>query len=268
MIVTRVDGRLRVVTQVAHQEQCGLLMRAWGSTAFACLQPWDPVVAAAAVHDEGWREWEQHPGVLPDGAPQGFVQMDVADHVAIHRASARAAAPQGDRAALLVGMHGAGLVMRRMGLDAPFLPLDTRPEPARALVLDHAQAARALRARIGEGAAVAGWAWAAYRVLQAIDLLSLYLTWRGLPNREHWTLARVPRAQGDEAGVDIAVSPGGDRECLLQPWPFALSQVAAPVDARFIEDRPYHDDDDLAAALAAAPGEVIDFAVLPASART
>ncbi len=268
MIVTRVEGRLRVVTQVAHQDQCGLLMRAWGNAGFTCPQPWDPVVAAAAVHDEGWREWERHPGVLPDGAPQGFVQMDVAEHVAIHRASARAAVPQGDHAALLVGMHGAGLVMRRMGLDAPAPPLDQRPEPSRALVMDHARTARRLRARLGEGAAVAGWAWAAYRVLQAIDLLSLYLTWRGLANREQWTLGRVPRAQGDEAGVDIAVSPAGHRECLLHPWPFALPQVAAPVEARFIDDRPYGDADDLAAALAAAPGEVLDFAVLPASART
>lgn len=262
------DGRLRVVTQVAHQDQCGLLMREWGNDAFARPQPWDPVVVAAGVHDEGWREWERRPAVLPDGAPKGFVQMDIAEHVVIHRASAQAAQEQGDHAALLVGMHGAGLVMRRMGLDAPAPPLHQRPQPARALVVDHAREARRLRARVGEGPAVAAWAWAAYRVLQAIDLLSLYLTWRGLPNRERWTLARVPRTQGDEAGVDITVSPAGTRECLLEPWPFAVPHVAAPVAARFIEDRPYRDADDLATALADAPREVIDFAVVRASART
>lgn len=107
MIVTRVDGRLRVVTQVAHQEQCGLLMRAWGSTAFACLQPWDPVVAAAAVHDEGWREWEQHPGVLLPLPPSLVVHGGGGHHrVPRLEAGERRAAPcPHEQAALLLVGH-------------------------------------------------------------------------------------------------------------------------------------------------------------------
>lgn len=264
MIVTRADGRLRLVAQVAHQEQCGLLAGAWGNDAFACPEPWDPVVEATAWHDEGWREWERHPQVLADGAPQGFSAMEVGEHVAIHRASAAAAAQRGDRVELLVGMHGAGLVMRRLGLDGEVAALADRPGPARALVRDRAASGRVLRARIGEGPDLAGWAWASYRILQAIDLLSLYLTWRGLAGGEHWTLRRVPRRPGDERGVDLAVRPDpGDHPlaCVIDPWPFARDEVAAPVEARFIDDRPYRDAGDLAAALAAAPPEVLAMSV-------
>ena len=265
MIVTQVGDRLRLVTQVAHQDQCGILGAAWGNHDFARPEPWDPVVQASVCHDEGWRAWERHPGVQPDGEPRGFTAMDIAEHVAIHRASSAAAGTRGDRVEMLVGMHVAGLVMRRLGLDGDAAVLDDRPGPARELVLERALAARALRARVGEGAEVAGWAWSAYRILQAIDLLSLYLTWRGLQAGEEWTLRRVPRCQGDEQGVDIVVAPdGAGRDalaCTLRPWPFADDEVEAPVEARFIADRPYRDADDLTGALAAAPVTVLPMRV-------
>jgi len=259
MIVARAAGGLRLVTQVAHQHQCGLLAAAWGNDHFARPEPWEPVVEATACHDEGWREWERHPQVLADGEPQGFAAIQIGDHVAIHRASAAAAAQRGERVELLVGLHGAGLVMRRLGLDGEVARLDDRPELARELVLDRARAGRALRCGLGEGADLACWTWSAYRILQAIDLLSLYLTWRGLAGGEEWTLRRVPRRPGDERGVDIVVRPGAPRSlsCVLDPWPFAADVVEAPVEARFIDDRPYRGADDLAAALSAAVAEVL-----------
>lgn len=268
MIVARAGGGLRLVEQVDHQEQCGLLMAAWGNDAFARATWWDEVVDAAARHDEGWRAWEEHPQVMPDGMPRGFDSMEPAAHVAIHRRSAAAAAPAGDRVALLVGMHGAGLVMRRLGIDGDMPVLDERPAPMRQLVIDHAADARMRRARLGEGAPMGEWAWTAYRVLQAIDLLSLYLTWRGLAGGEAWSLRRVPRVPGDEHGVDIAVTPVDEFTCALDPWPFAADRVEAPVRARVIADRAYADDADLAAALAAAEPATLPMAAVRPSART
>ena len=116
--------------------------------------------------------------------------------------------------------------------------------------------------RHGEGA-WAYWPW--LLGAQALDRLSLYLTWRGLQAGEEWTLRRVPRCQGDEQGVDIVVAPdGAGRDalaCTLRPWPFADDEVHAPVEARFIADRPYRDADDLAGALAAAPVTVLPMRV-------
>lgn len=268
MIVVRTAAGLRLVEQVDHQEQCGLLMAAWGNGAFARAGWWDAVVDAAARHDEGWRAWEEHPQVMSDGTPRGFDSMEPAAHVDIHRRSAAAAAPAGDRVALLVGMHGAGLVMRRLGIDGDMPVLGERPAPMRQLVIDHAADARMRRARLGEGAATGEWAWTAYRVLQAIDLLSLYLTWRGLARREPWSLRRVPRAPGDERGVDIAVTPVDRFTCALDPWPFAGNRVVAPVRARVIADRAYADHADLGAALAAAEPATLPMAAVRPSART
>jgi hypothetical protein len=264
MIVTAVPGGLQVVMQVAHQRQCGTLAAAWGNPAFVRPEPWDPVVTACALHDEGWRAWEAAPGVLPDGRPRGFTEMDIADHVAIHRASAAAAATRGDQVALLVGMHGAGLVMRRLGLDGAVPPLSDRPAPVRALVADWSAAARGRRRRVGEGADQAQWSWAAYRILQAIDLLSLYLTWKGLASRDVWTLPRVPRVPGDERGAPLAVTPVDEVTCALDPWPFARDRVDAPVASRIIDDRPYSDAPSLAAALGRARERTLSMAVVPA----
>ncbi len=264
MIVTPIDGAIRVVMQVDHQEQCGALAAAWGNAAFGRPEPWAPVVTAASWHDEGWRGWERAPGVLPDGRPRGFTDMELDEHVAIHRASAAAAGPRGDRVSLLVGMHGAGLVMRRMGLDGPVPPLTERPVPVRRLVSDWARSARTLRGGIGEGRALAEWSWSAYRILQAIDLLSLYLTWRGLASREEWTLPRVPRAPGDEAGTAITVTPVDGVTCALDPWPFQGDRVDAAVASRIIEDRPYPTTTALADALGAATRHIVPMVVIPA----
>ncbi len=64
--------------QVDHQEQCGLMADAWGNAAFARPEPFGPVRAAAARHDEGWRGWEAAPRAAA-GAPVNFTGMDRPD---------------------------------------------------------------------------------------------------------------------------------------------------------------------------------------------
>jgi len=255
VIIARVPDGLRVITQTAHQEQCRAIMSAWGNADFARLRPWGPVVAAAGVHDEGWRQWEQHPGVDGEGHPRGFTAMPVDEHCAIHARSAAEARAQGARVGLLVGMHVIGLTMRRLGLDGPMPVLGRRDASVRALVRAEARHARALRAGAGEGPRLASWAWAAHRLLQAVDVLSLYLTWTGLGSGDDWTLPRVPRCEGDEAGADLRVSPAGEAACSVAPWPFGPEVVPAAVECRMIDDRAYDDDADLSAAVQAAPVE-------------
>ncbi len=264
MIITRTAGHLRVVRQVAHQDQCGRLVAAWGNAAFARPDPWQPVVTAASCHDEGWRTPDEHPQVRADGRPRGFDAMEGEAHAAIHRASAHAAATRGDRVGLLVGMHGAGLMMRHLGLDGPVAAGAGCSSAAQGLLRSHAGVAHAQRTRIGEGAALAGWAWAAYRILQAVDLLSLYLTWTGLVAGESWMLRRVPRVTGDERGVGITVTPVDGLTCAVNPWPFATGRVEAPVEVRMIADRPYPRGEDFGSALQSARPEVLLMAVVAA----
>ncbi len=264
MITAPSEGRLRVITQTAHQEQCGLIAAAWGNAAFARPGPWEPVVRAARVHDEGWRAWEEAPDVDADGHPRGFTDMCEAVHCRIHDRSAALARDEGSRVGLVVGMHVAGLPMRRLGLDGPMPAPGERGPAVGELVRSQALHARRARAAIGEGAEVASWAWAAYRILQAVDLLSLYLTWRGLASADAWTLPRVPRCPGDEQGTDLRVRPAGPLACRVSPWPFGAPRVSAPVECRIIEDRAYEDAAALSAALSAAPMTRLDMEILSA----
>lgn len=262
MIVARVPEGIRVVMQTDHQSQCGVLAGQWGNAGFMRPEPWEPVVMAAEWHDEGWREWERHPGVLPDGSPRGFVSMDIADHMAIHRRSITAARDRDAVTGMLVGMHCAGLVQRRMGLDGEMPDITALPGPARGLVEDEAAVRSGLEREMGDPEAAAQWTWASYRVLQALDLLSLYLTWRGLAGGEEWTLRRVPRALDDADGAPIAVTPVDGTTCALDPWPLTGDAVEAPVLARIIPDRPYADAHDLHEALRAATPAPVPFRVV------
>ena len=264
MITTRVPEGIRVVMQTDHQSQCGLLAGAWGNAQFARPEPWGPVALAAEWHDEGWRQWESSPGVSADGEPRDFVHMPISQHMAIHRRSIHAARHRDEVTGMLVGLHCAGLVQRRMGLDGEMPDINTLPDPVQGLIRDEAAVQQRVESLMGDLDEAREWTWAAYRVLQAFDLLSLYLTWTGLAGDEPWTLRRVPRSVDDAEGVAVAISAVDDRTCALDPWPFAGDSVDAPVLARVIPDRAYADAADVRTALLEAPLTPIPFRVVRA----
>ncbi len=264
MITTRVPGGIRVVMQTDHQSQCGLIAARWGNRDFPRMEPWEPVLCAAEWHDEGWRQWERTPGIMDDGTPRGFAQMDLEDHVAIHRRSIAAARNREPVAAMLVGMHCVGLLQRRLGLHREVSDTPVLPASARALIDDERVVRAARTAKMGDQREAEEWTWAAYRVLQAIDLVSLYLTWRGLAHGEAWTLRQVPRAGTGSEGADIAVTPVDHVTCALDPWPFADTKVDAPVLGRIIPNRTYSTADDLGTAIRHATPAAVPFRIVPA----
>jgi hypothetical protein len=263
VIVSPRDGRLVLVRQVDHQEQCALMADAWGGGDFARPEPFAPIRAAAAVHDEGWREWEDAPRVR-DGAPVDFPDIDRPTHVDLYRRGIRHAESLGPRVGLLVSLHGRGLYEGRGGLDpGPPTPREEREPAVRAFLAEQDGVVERLRARLGAGAEP-GWEWAAYRLLQTWDALSLYLTWRALPAGRDGTLPRVPRSAGDHAGVDLRLRALGPDRCSCEPWPFAAARVELPVRARAVPARAYADAGDLAAAPAGAPWIRLVSVVTPA----
>ena len=264
MIVARVPEGIRVVMQTDHQSQCGLIAARWGNPQMARPEPWEPIQLAADWHDEGWRQWERAPDVQPDGQPRGFIAMDPEAHMAIHRRSIGAATDRDLVAGMLVGMHCAGLVQQRMGLDGDMPDVATLPDPVRQLVRDELAVRERVTQQMGDPDEVESWTWAAYRVLQALDRLSLYLTWNALARGDAWTLHRVPRHRSDDHGVAIAVTPVDAVTCALDPWPFADRSMDAPVLARIIPDRPYADGADLHTALLAADPAPVAFRLVPA----
>lgn len=263
MIVSREASGLCVVLQVDHQVQCRVAAESWGNADFACPEPWGPVVRAAAVHDEGWRRWEAFPEVGRDGRPVDFPDLDRARHVDLFRAGITAAFAENDRVGLLVSMHGEGLYRARLGLDGVPPEVDGLPEPARGFVREQRAAQESARLRIGGGEERDRWEWAAYRLLQTWDALSLYLTWRGLAGGREWRLPTVPRSADDAGGVVVTLSPVDARTAACRPFPFRGDEAVLPVAARVIPDRRYASDGDLRTALAAAAWERREYRIVP-----
>jgi hypothetical protein len=263
MIVSRRPEGLLLVRQVDHQEQCGAIAAAWGNADFARPEPYAPLVTAAAVHDEGWRTWEAAPQVGDGGAPVDFPQIDRPTHVALYRDGIEGAIARDPRAGLVVSMHGRGLYEGRLGLDpGPPTPRAERPPAVQAFLAEQDRVQDDLRRRIGGGSALDAWAWAGYRLLQTWDVLSLHLTWRAQAAGRETALPQVPRAVGDP-GVTLTLRPVDALTATCDPWPFADDEVALPVDARVIEDRPYASDADLQGALRAAPWETRAYRLSP-----
>jgi Protein of unknown function (DUF3891) len=252
MIVRRRAEGLVVVRQVDHQEQCRQMAERWGNDEFARPRPYPPLVEAAAWHDEGWRPWEEAPEVAEDGRPVDFPDLDRERHLALYRLGIARAAERDPRAGLIVSMHGQGLYEGRLGLDGPAPPRSERPAEVRAFLEEQDALQGDLAGRIGGGESLRAWAWAGYRLLQAWDLLSLWLLWRGLPDGREGVLAQAPRATGD-AGVDVRLIPAGEAAAVLEPFPFADEEAEIEVAARVIDDRRYEDDEDLRIALDDAP---------------
>jgi hypothetical protein len=249
VIVSRRDGALVLVRQVDHQEQCGLMADAWGNGEFRRPEPFPPVALAARVHDEGWRAWEEEPGVGPDGLPVNFSDIDRSVHVALYRDGIARAASRDAAAGLLVSLHGQGLYEGRRGLDAaPATPRSEREPEVRAFLAEQDRVQERLRAVLGGGPALEPWPWAGYRLLQTWDVMSLFLTWGTLWDRGAIALPQVPRGTGDP-GVELTLRAAGEAEATCAPWPFAAEAVDVPVAARSVPDRPYASARDLAAAL-------------------
>lgn len=251
VIVSRRADGLVMVRQVDHQAQCGLMAEAWGNGEFARPEPFRPLVDAACWHDEGWRSWEEAPRVDDEARPIDFPDLDRAVHMDLYRECVARALAIGPRAGLIVSMHGQGLYERRLGLDGPAPPREQRPPAVRSYLEEQEALQRRLLHDLGDDG-IAPWAWAGYRLLQAWDLLSLSLLWRPLPDGREGALPRVPRETADEEGVVLRLIPDGPDACLCDPYPFAMDEVALPVAARVIPDRPYPTDQDLRAALDAA----------------
>jgi hypothetical protein len=262
VIVSRRPEGLLMVRQVDHQHQCGLMAEAWGNRAFGRPEPFRPLVDAATWHDEGWRSWEAAPEVNGSGRPIDFPDLDRTVHTELYRDCIGYALAMGPRTGLLVSMHGQGLYERRLGLDGPPPARADRPEAVRRFLDDQEALQGRLRHDLGEEEGLRPWAWAGYRLLQAWDLLSLYMLWKPLPAGEEGELPRVPRGVDDEEGVTIRLYADGPASCVCDPFPFAMDEVALPVAARVIPDRAYRSDDDLRRELADA-----DWVTLECTAR-
>jgi hypothetical protein len=93
-VILREDGL--GVPQTAHSAVSGRLAEAWRIDDDL---PAQDLRVAAAIHDIGWAEWEQHPRAI------SFLDVETAEHVAIWTRGTDAAETFGSWVGLLVSLH-------------------------------------------------------------------------------------------------------------------------------------------------------------------
>lgn len=277
MIVRHDPAGLHLVLQTDHADLSGQLARHWGNDRFDPPRPAESAVAAAAGHDEGWREWEAAPRVDPRTArPYQFTEMDLRVHHRFYGRGVGRVAERDRYAGLLVSMHSVGLYRKRFGTNPQLIFREIPPE-ATAEIDAYVADQEAFQARLREELAPAvadpagdvvaarqafeAQVWTNYRLLQAWDLLSLFFCTRRLEAGITACVPHVPVRYGSgEQAKLLLEAVGGDAVTVL-PYPFATSPLPLRLRARLVEDRDYRDDADFQRAFAAAEPFVEEFEV-------
>jgi hypothetical protein len=235
------DGAVVAIGQASHAWLSGQLARAWGNERFAPPEPWEEVCLGAEQHDVGMAEWDRAPERHPDtGLPREFFAMDRRTHLALWAAAPGRLLTQSRYAALLVSLHGTGLLDR-------FPPrTDGDPEMAQ-VVADHLEGQRRLQRRLAaELAAPEEELVRNQALLAAWDDLSLALCRRQAPHAVHG----VPVA-GDERAT-LTLADRDDGRLTLDPWPFGAPELTVRAEGRRLVGT-FGDEAELHAVLERAP---------------
>lgn len=93
------------IPQASHSWLAWQLAEHWGNRRFSRPLPRAEVLAAVMLHDSGWSEFDEAPGVDGEGRPRTFDRMEVETHLEIWRRSIDRTALHSRYAALLVAGH-------------------------------------------------------------------------------------------------------------------------------------------------------------------
>lgn len=267
-----------LVDQVEHGRLAGDIAEHWGNEGFLA-PPWrDSFVLGATLHDEGWREADSD--VLfneREGRPLYFLEIEREDHVPLYAGGVERVFAQDPYAGLLVSMHWTGLYTSRWGIQERAVAFNENSEVQRLQLaaLDHEERRwiEVKRALLGDArrSEFEAGLWHGYEVIQACDLLSLYVAVcdlepagaqeralglvQALYGIDHAPGPRlvqaVPRRIAGER-VDLCLTGRGDGVVVVDPYPFDDDPLEFELAAREIPDRRYRTADEARRAVAAA----------------
>ncbi len=250
-MIRRRDNPTVIITQTAHGWLAGQLAAHWGNNRFRL--PIDPheMMLTAANHDQGWRQWEQHPKLNAQHRPADFLEMPVDEHLAIWRRSIACVESQTRYGALLVSRHARFLNERRVAANR-----DTHPdwEKLTAFCAEQRKWEAAQLTELRQTATVAPFCEparydAAFRLLQIFDWLSLLLC---MDTVTESVVTDVPAQLPDER-VTITLKPLVDGVLTVSPWTFAEPEFSVTVETRQLPAATFAADRDLQAAWHVSP---------------
>lgn len=217
-----------LISQLEHARLSGILAEHWGAPGFAPLVERGPVCWVATHHDDGWQPWEERPQVNAAGQPRAFVEMDLADSLAIWTRSIELAASTGLLEGYLVAGHFCALGRR----GAVFLKAYSDRQLAEAFLARYEVLMAELLAAWCEldAANTPDRAALALRQLQMFDALSLWFCCT--PDGDSETL-ETPGG----APLTLRRLPGEVVE--LDPWPLAVERLNIEIRGRRVPARRY-----------------------------
>lgn len=248
------DGAWLAVSQPMHALVSGQMLRAWGAEGFATPEPFEEVATACAQHDVAWMGWEAAPTLDPaTGRPHQFRAVGAKDHAPMWAEGVRrAVASWGAWVGLLVSRHGSRIYAsyqdRHRVSEADAAAAETYQREQGAL-------RRELMTLVGASEADVETAAALVAVTDALSLAACggieTLGWSG----------KAPLAGGGEVPLRLEE---GEGVMTVDPWPFAVREVALTWSARrFAPGTRWDDEGAMRAALLAAPVERITGRLIP-----
>jgi hypothetical protein len=255
LIIRSTDGRLRLIGQPDHAQVAGQFADIWGRAPFQAAEPLAPVRLATAIHDAGWRAWEEAPRLRPETMrPYDFIHIPSDDHVDIYERSVSIALEQDAYAGLLVSMHGAGFYLKRYGHMPKLEFRDVAPH-MRAVVDDFLARQKALQAEL---LAALGpdetTLWTHYRWLQGWDALAVYLGIDDPADGRTRSLGVMPHYPGGPE-EELWLTGIGVGTYTICPWPFIPLRIEVSLPARYVADQAYESQEAFLEAFASAPME-------------
>ncbi len=236
MIVSSLGGRLRLVTQGDHAACAAEILGLWRADGLPDHPRRAELLAAARRHDDGWREADAAPRLDADGRPADFRRFPEDERRAVWQRGVDRLASTSPYAALLVAEHA--LVLHAAG----------------AATAEWAEFLEGLERRKAELAAGLGLSRAElaadYRFLHLGDLVSL--TACGA-----WDSFQAFGWSGRREGSTLE----------LDPFPLAGS-TSFQIPCRYVPDRRYAGEADLAAELAPARWVELSCRLAPIQSRS
>jgi hypothetical protein len=188
-------------------------------------------VAAARVHDNGWREADQAPTVDERGRPHSFNNVPDDRYEQLWRRGIERVADVDALVGLFVGLHGARF-------------FETRESPGmRRLVEQERERQTAVLTELGLGGrwdALPEPVQEASDWIAMLDALSLLLCGASLPDQI------TPRV----AGIGYTLTRTDQATVGVDPWPYEGGPFTLSVAARHLSSRIFADDEELRDALA------------------
>jgi hypothetical protein len=231
MIIRRGSSELLAITQPDHAGLAGVLAEAWGDHAGPSL------VAASHHHDDGWIAWEDVPTIDDQGRPHDFLTIPMNERVAVYRRGIELLATTDLYAGLLTSLHFGRLLAEGLGA----LEGDAQAT-AESFLAQQASWEEQARRELGDPAGVE----ADYRVLRAVDYLSLLLCMR-------------PLDELDGTPVTTMTMTVEDGRVTLNPYPFDVDELGVSVPVRSLPATAFEDDEAYRSALRAAPVETLSW---------